>query len=135
MREVVRRRLRSLDLDPAAVIAEGALELLVTGSGGVMRDLIRLVQSAALEAEIAGGERIEAREASRALNELRRALMAQLTPEYHEILDQVRATHQRVSGEGVGDKCDQLLRNDVVLSYVNDDIWFDAHAALTPEAW
>lgn len=135
MRQVVHRRLRSLGLEPSRVLTDEALDQIIKGSGGVMRDLVRLVQAAALEVEIGGGSRIEPREAARALNELRRALMAQLTPEYHEILDRVRATHQRVSGEGVGDKCDQLLRNDVVLSYINDDIWFDAHAALTPDAW
>ena len=31
--------------------------------------------------------------------------------------------------------CDLLLRNDLVLSYINDNIWFDAHAALTDEPW
>ena len=100
-----------------------------------MRDFIRLMQSAALQTEIADKERIGKTEATKALNELCRQLMAQLTPDYHDVLDAVRKTHQRVGGEEGGEKCDQLLRNDIVLSYVNDDIWFDAHAALTNEPW
>ena len=96
-----------------------------------MRDFIRLIQSAALQAEVAGNERIGKPEAAKALNELRRQLMAQLTPKYYEVLDGVRRTHKRVDA----DECDQLLRNDIILSYVNEDIWFDAHAALTDEPW
>ena len=50
------------------------------------------------------------------------------------MLHRVRDTHQRVGGDE-SEKCDLLLRNDIVLGYVNDDIWFDAHAALTAEPW
>lgn len=138
MRSVVFRRLTSLGLSPESVIDGEVLNLLVTGSGGVMRDLIRLVQSAALQAEIKGKDRIEMDAARKALNELRRQLLAQLDPDYHKVLDAVRQTHQRVGGEDQGKKCDQLLRNDIVLGYINDtsdDIWFDAHAALTAEPW
>lgn len=135
MREVVYRRLASLQLDPEAIIAPDALDdLLITGSGGVLRDLIRLLQAAALEAEVAAKSGIGEIEARRALNELRRQLMAQLTPDYHAILDVVRRDHQRVGGTDA-DKCDLLLRNDLVLSYINDNIWFDAHAALTDKPW
>ena len=138
MRSVVHKRLSSLGLKPETVIAPEALELLIQGSGGVMRDLIRLVQSSALQAEIKNEDRIELPAARKALNELRRQLLAQLDPDYHEVLNAVRKTHQRVGGEDQGKKCDQLLRNDIVLGYINDtndDIWFDAHAALTTEPW
>lgn len=135
MRQVVYRRLKSLQLAPETIIAPDVIDtFLIRGSGGVVRDLIRLVQSAALEAELAGKTAIEAAEAKRALNELRRQLMAQLTPDYHEVLDKVRNTRQRVGGDET-EKCDLLLRNDIVLSYINDDIWFDAHAALKAEPW
>lgn len=134
MRQVVYRRLESEQFEPEAIIVPDVLHLLINGSGGVMRDLIRLMQSATLEAELAGKDRIEEREAKRVLNELRRQLMAQLTPDYHEVLQHVHETHQRAGGDE-GEKCDLMLRNDIVLGYVNDDIWFDAHAALTPEPW
>jgi hypothetical protein len=135
MRDVASRRLESLGVRYREVIVSAALNMLIQGSGGVMRDFIRLIQSAALFAELADKEGIGKPEAAKALNELRRQLMAQLTPDYHEILDKVRQTHQRVGGEGEGEKCDLLLRNDVVLSYVNDDIWYDVHAVLTDEPW
>src|SRR5712692_365547 len=104
MRTVVHRRLESLGLKPQAVIAPDVLDILIKGSGGVMRDLIRLIQSAALQADIAGKDSIEKPEAAKALNELRRQLMAQLTPEYHEVLQAVRSTHQRVDKEDKGEK-------------------------------
>ncbi len=134
MRQVVYRRLETEQFEPEAIIAPDVLNLLIKGSGGVMRDLIRLMQSATLEAELAGKTRIEEREAKRVLNALRRQLMAQLTPDYHDVLQHVRDTQQRAGGDE-GEKCDLMLRNDIVLGYVNDDIWFDAHAALTPEPW
>lgn len=135
MREVVYRRLASLQLNPEDVISPETLDdLLTTGSGGVLRDLIRLLQAAALEAEVAAKPGVGEVEARRALNELRRQLMAQLTPDYHAVLEAVRRDHQRVGGADA-DKCDLLLRNDLVLSYINDNIWFDAHAALTDEPW
>lgn len=138
MREVVHRRLTWLGLTPDTTIAPEAMELLIQGSAGVMRDLIRLLQSAALQAEIKDEARIELPAARKALNELRRQLLAQLDPDYHLVLDAVRKTHQRVGGEEQSKKCDQLLRNDIVLGYINnttEDIWFDAHAALTAEPW
>jgi hypothetical protein len=140
MRDVVRRRLRFLKYELGEVITVEVLDLLILGSGGVMRDFVRLVQSAALQAEIAGKKRIEMREAVSALNELRRQLQAQLTPDYHQILSKVRETHQRLGGsvtdqKDESEKCDLLLRNDIVLSYCNDDVWFDAHAALTEQPW
>jgi hypothetical protein len=135
MGDVARRRMESLGLRYREVIVPAALNMLIQGSGGVMRDFIRLMQSAALYAEVAGKERIGKPETAKALNELRRQLMAQRTPDYHEVLNKVRQTHERVGGEDEGKKCDLLLRNDVVLSYVNDDIWYDVHAALTEEPW
>lgn len=126
MRKVVSQRLLSLGLEPESVLSPTVLDLLINGSGGVMRDLIRLVQQAAVEAEVNGSDHIAKEYAQEAVNELRRQLDAQLTPKYREVLKKVRKTHQRTDDP----ECDMLLRNDVVLSYANDDVWFDAHAVL-----
>ncbi|MBI4850314.1 MAG: hypothetical protein HY819_00665 [Acidobacteria bacterium] len=136
MKKVVERRLNSLHLEMNDIIEPMALNTIIKGSGGVMRDFIRLIQSAALQAQVAKKEKIEIQEAVKVLNELRRQLKAQLTPDYEEILDEVRHTNRRVADkDGRGDKCDLMLRNDLVLNYVNDDIWFDVHSALTNEPW
>ena len=131
MRELVRRRLDSLGFEPRQIVADDVLDKLITGSGGVMRDFVRVVQNAATYADIAGGNQIGHAEAGKALNELRRQLQAQLTPNYHEVLQKVRETNQRVDS----DESDLLLRNDVVLGFFNDDVWYDAHAALTDQPW
>ncbi len=138
MRAVVVERLKSLGFTPDTVITENVLDTLITGSGGVVRDLIRLVQSATLHADVAGEHHITPRAAYKALNELRRQLLAQMDPDYHAVLRTVRETHDRVGGEQAGERCDQLLRNGVVLSYINDlndDIWYDGHTALTEHPW
>jgi hypothetical protein len=132
LRTVAVRRLESLNLTPEKVFDDDALETLITGSGGVMRDFIRLFQSAALNAQVEERPRIIREDARQALNELRRQLQAVLTPSLRQILDEVRQTGHRVDG----DDCDKLLRNDIVLSYANDDnLWYGVHAALTDDAW
>jgi hypothetical protein len=134
LRDVAHRRLRSLELNPNDIIPKDTLDLLIKGSAGVMRDFIRLVRQAADQAALTEASGIDHSHAVRALNGLRRQLTAQLTPEYHKILDQVRETQERVDGDQ-GEKCDQLLRNDVVLSYFNDDVWFAPHSILTDRPW
>jgi hypothetical protein len=139
MRLVVAQRLRSLNFTPAAVIETASLDLLIQGSGGVMRDLIRLVGSAALHAEIAEEPHITERAVYKALNELRIALVAQLDSRDRALLEKVRTTHERIVNEDEESKrFDQLLRNGVILSYINDgndDIWYDVHSALTEKPW
>lgn len=139
MRRVVTQRLKSLNFTPEAVIDTTSLDLLIQGSGGVMRDLIRLVASAVLHAEIAEEPRITERAVYKALNELRIALVAQLDSRDRELLEKVRTTHERVvDDDDESKRFDQLLRNGVILSYINnssDDIWCDVHSALTDKPW
>lgn len=66
MHEVVSRRLESVGYKPEAVITRDAVNLLISASGGLMRDLIRLMRDACVQAEIAGRRIIEPQTASRA---------------------------------------------------------------------
>jgi hypothetical protein len=126
MRDVVRRRIDSLDLRFHDVIDPSAVDTLIEASGGVMRDLITLVQDATTKAEIAGRTQIDQQAASKAVLGRRQLYDVQLIPRYRTVLDQVRATHSRTDHE----ECDELLRANLVLSYINDKVWFDAHAIL-----
>jgi len=128
MREVVNKRLASLGLRPADVIAKPALDLLIHASGGVMRDLIRLVREAAAGAEIAGASKITKTLAEKAVADLRRQFEAQLLPKHREVLAKVRKSHQRTDDE----ICDELLQGNFILSYINDEVWFDTHSLLQP---
>jgi len=126
MRRVVHARLSSLGYEPTQVIAPEALDTLIAASGGLMRDLIRLVQDASVQAEIAGLHQVDQPTAHRVVATLRRMYKAQLTPKYEKILEQVRQTHARTEDP----ECDTLLEGNFVLSYSNDDIWFDVHSIL-----
>src|SRR5262249_10308806 len=114
-------------------IAPDVLDLLIRGSAGVMRDFIRLLQSSATNASVAGKPRVEKVEAVRSLNELRRDYRKYLTEEDDALLDAVRRTNRRASGE----RFDQLLRGNIVVHYADDDFeeWFDVHASITAAPW
>ena len=131
MQTVVHNRLRSLELEPEIVLPEGILNKLIRGSGGVMRDLIRLVRDAATQAEIAGKDHIDEQEAIEALRTMYRELDRRITPDYQTMLDEIHDKHERLNN----DQCDQLLHASIVLSYINDEVWWDAHAILWSEPW
>lgn len=128
MREVVRRRIESLGLGLDDVIEPAALDMLVGASGGVMRDVVTLMQEAATLAEIAHASAIGSGAAALAVNQRRQLYAVQLRPQYLRVLEQVRKTRARTDDP----ECDELLRANLVLSFVNDDVWFDAHAILDP---
>ncbi len=126
MRRVVNLRLTSLGYHPEPVIAPDALDTLISASGGLMRDLIRLMQDACVEAEIAGLQQIEQKIAGNVVAALRRQYEAQLTPKYRQVIEKVRQSQQRTEDE----ECDVLLAGNFILSYSNQDIWFDVHSIL-----
>jgi Ni2+-binding GTPase involved in maturation of urease and hydrogenase len=128
MREVVYKRLTSLELAPSEVIAKPVLDLLIHASGGVMRDLIYLFRETALKADIAGATRITKSQAEKAAAALRRQFEAQLRPKYRKILEQVHQSHQ-IPDDPL---CDELLQGNFILSYVNEEVWFDTHSILWP---
>jgi len=129
LRAVVQCRLQWLGLKPAEVVTAGALDSLIKASGGLMRDLIRLMQDAAVKAEVVGKERISKAIADDAANELRRWYAGRLTATYRKELVRIHKSHE-LSGSAEGD---DLLRVNMILGYLNKDTWwFDAHPILWP---
>ena len=126
MRQVVNRRLGSVGYLPNNTIAREALDRLIAASGGVMRDLIRLVRDACVRAEIAGQTKIDSETAHTVVAALRREFEAQLTPKYQHVLDEVRKSKRRTEDP----ECDLLLKGNFILSYSNDNIWYDVHSIL-----
>jgi hypothetical protein len=127
MREVLRRRLISLRYDPETVIDKEAMDLLIQNSGGLMRDLVQLMQDAVVGAEIARTTTIDREVAMRTVSAWRRQFQAQLTPKCEEVLRSVRQNHLRTDDE----ECDTLLEGNFILSYINNDVWFDVHSILS----
>ena len=131
MRRVVRLRLATppLNLVPDEVITPAALDVLVEGSAGILREIVRLMRRAVTEAELAERSRIGEEVAWEAVYALRRDLSAGLNPTYRQILLDVLQTHDVPTATGEGA---ELLMGNYVLSYRNDDLWYDVHSALLP---
>lgn len=131
MRRVVHRRLAAppLKLDPDEVIAPGALDVLVEGSAGILREIVRLMRRAVTEAELAERSQISEEVAWEAIYALRRDLSAGLNPTYRQILMEVLQTHDLPTATDEGA---ELLLGNYVLSYYNRNLWYDVHSALLP---
>lgn len=67
-----------------------AIDALVLGSGGVLRDLLSLAQSALVEAYLGGAERVGVREVGNAIDTFGRKHMQGLRPAELEVLQRVR---------------------------------------------
>ena len=120
--EVIHRR-----LDPA-LIAPKARQTIIRASGGIMRLLIGLVQSAATNAHARGAQRIENSDAMAAVADLRKDFIAALKSEDYPILA-ARYKDKRLSND---DALQPLLQTRALLEYENDDTWCDVHPAILP---
>ncbi len=128
MREVVRRRLKTLGHEPEKIVSRNALSLMVKMSGGVMREMISLMREAIVQAEISGETQVNLRAARAAVYKLRRQYAAGLRQEHYRELEDFRAT-------GIPSRskdCDDLLRNLYILSFINDTFWYDIHPNVRP---
>ncbi len=128
MREVVRTRLEKLGLDPDELVDPAALDELVAMSGGVVRELVLLMQEAAIEAMVNGRDHIDLTIARKVIYWLRRQYSAALSLPYLEELKKVHETG-RPTGTEI---CDKLLQNLYILSYANDDLWYAVHPNVLP---
>ncbi len=127
-REVVRTRVRKLGLDSDEIVEPAALDQRVAMSGGVVRELVLLVQEAAAERLVAGQDRIDQTVARKVVHWLRRQYSAGLSSPYLEERKRVHGTG-RPTGTEI---CDKLLQNLYVLSYANDDLWYAVHPNVLP---
>ena len=95
MRRAVRLRLAAptLSLDPNEVITPAALDVLVEGSAGILREMVCLMRRAVTEAELAKRSQIDQEVAWEAIYALHRDLSAGLNPIYRQRLVEVLPTH------------------------------------------
>ena len=120
--EVIRRR-----LDPA-LIAPKARQTIIRASGGIMRLLIGLMQSAAVNAQARGAQRIEYTDAISAIADLRKDFIAALKSEDYPILA-ARYRDKQLSND---DALQPLLQTRALLEYENDSTWCDVHPVILP---
>ena len=123
MRQMILRRLPDLD----QVIAPDAFRRLAISSGGVLRDLVRMMGDLCLDAAALDREhRYELGDVASFEARIRSDFLHQVPPELWPRMARVR---QDPSGWGAGvdDELARLLNIAAVLEYANDDTWFRVH--------
>ncbi|MBL9155075.1 MAG: hypothetical protein JNK37_21515 [Verrucomicrobiales bacterium] len=155
----VKVRLRNGDLHPAGIDSLVRLidrrisidlvfespevaRYLAEKSGGSVRDLIRLLDSAQLKAQVAQKERVDQESAAEAVRKLSINFSRLLFPEsvYFPILVEVHQTktrHAQPETEATREAVQaareffaELMGNGSVLEYNGDDSWYDVHPAV-----
>ncbi|MCP4415940.1 MAG: hypothetical protein GY805_04910 [Chloroflexi bacterium] len=108
------------------LITEDAIELVATMSGGVFRELTRLIRYSIDYALDAGREEIVLADVSQAATEIRNTYWRVLTEEQLQILRQVQEGQDKHNPE----KLAPLLQILAVLEYNGAGTWFDIHPVL-----
>ncbi len=122
MRAFVHKRLHP-DL-----IADEALDEVIRTSGGVFREMCRLMRYAIGRARVKGAARIELPDVERAGAEIRNEYRRILTADQRQLLREVHA-HNRLDQP---DELAPLMQMLAALEYRNDENWCDVHPVLIP---
>jgi hypothetical protein len=126
LRELVRLRLARRNHEVVEVFEAAALELLIDSSGGLVRDLIHLVNRSLRSALKREASRIETVDVQVARDELRKDMDVSLNT-----LLRKEIAHVEGVGEPSGSPdAHRLLLWGYVLPYTNGKVWFEAHPLL-----
>lgn len=127
LRELVRRRVAQVT--SGDLLSRPAEDLLVASCGGAVRDLVRLLEISAAEAQYKERPRIELEHANSAVRKLRRRYETYLATTDMECLRETRDTGRLPRLDGVALK---LLNDNRILAYSNGSEWYYPHAILLP---
>ncbi|MEW5851109.1 MAG: hypothetical protein AB2A00_20145 [Myxococcota bacterium] len=131
MREVVERRLRYHGVDVDQAFSGDALASIITASGGVLRDLVHLVNRccalAHAEASKQGGAIVTGQMAADAITEMRKEFEVTLTTNR---VDELKHVKQYGEPKGLTEESARLLLSGYVLPYSNGKVWFEPHPVL-----
>ncbi len=124
LRKIVSLRLGELELDCYKVFDPAVLELLITLSGGLLRDLIRIIKYSIRAANEVDAERINEAVAEQAINDLRN--------EYYLTTQQIdELRHVAKTGEQSGSPVSvELALRNLIIPYNNGQPWFEPHPLL-----
>jgi hypothetical protein len=128
MGKVVHRRVHALGYEPEHIISADALDLMARMSGGVMREMVSLMREAVVQADVMGETKVTLPAARAAVYKLRRQYAAGLREEHYHELQKFNVTHIPSRNE----VCSDLLRNLYILSYTNEELWYDIHPNVRP---
>lgn len=122
---LVEKRLVAAGWELHHIFAEAALDLLIEMSGGLMRDMVALVQQSATEAQDMAQDTITLEVAQRAIARQRRTIQAGFFKEHY------RALLEAEKAGWIPDDRDeyqmQLLRDGHLVDYENGGFWRDVH--------
>ena len=122
MKTFVKKRM-SLEL-----IDDDALEYAITISGGVFRDMARLIRSSADNAIGRGDEKIALIDVKQVESEIRNEYRRILETEDYKVLKEIHRNRKPMGSEIYA----KLLYSQSILEYQNNENWYDVHPAIVP---
>jgi len=126
LREIVAHRIARLGRPHREVISETAERIIIEQSGGVVRDLVRLLQLSAQRALFDKADHIDVSHANWAVARLRRDYELGLNVDRLECLREAARTRALAGTE----RSYELLHENFVLCYSNDHTWYYPHSIL-----
>jgi len=126
LKEIVARRVERLGREHERVISPTAEGVLIDQSGGVVRDLVRLLQLSAQRALFDRTARIEVSHANWAVARLRRDYELGLSADRLKCLREAKRTKSLAGTE----RSYELLHENYILCYSNDHTWYYPHSIL-----
>ncbi len=112
------------------LFTEDAIKEAIQLSGGLMQELIRLIQDAALEAIVNKKEQIDVVGIHKAAAKSRRSYQRLLNPDQYNVLRRINEDEEKKAiNEEVFRAC---LHNLSLLEYQNDEVWVDVHPIVKP---
>jgi hypothetical protein len=126
MASVIDKRLKPLRLSRDEVFEPGCVDALVTASGGLMRDLVHLVNRAVRRAYQDDASRVGQSAVDSAVEEIRKEYVVTLNTRRVDELRHVRKWGEPSGAEG----SNEPLLGGYVLPYSNGRIWCEPHPIL-----
>ncbi len=123
--QLMRRFVDARLADPGALITPEALDALLRIGGGLFRETARSVRDAAYFVELRGGVRIEAEDAEKVFNQVKKEYQPMIRGEAVAILKAVLARR-----EGWVPGVEPYLQSRAVVEYENGDLWLDLRSVL-----
>lgn len=112
------------------LFTKDAIKHAIRLSGGLMIELIRLIQDAAINALLDKKQMIDVVDITKAANEIRRDYQVMLRPEQYNLLNRINEDKEKKPvNEEVVRSC---LHNLSLLEYRNDEVWVDVHPIVKP---
>jgi AAA ATPase domain len=120
LREMVKPRVPFLD----DLLEPGVFEALASSSGGVVRDLIRMLREICLRVVAQQMKRVTLGELKSAEAEIRRSFGRQVPT---ELMERLKLVSEESAPRGMDPQLARLLNLAAVLEYANDDTWYRVH--------